>query len=93
MICQACEKNESVASVICRNCMSHYAAIREGRFEERELVVGEHHHTILSWRRGGPDGGKDAARRHTEGKRGGLFGRKAAPEPEPTLHELPAPPM
>jgi nicotinate-nucleotide--dimethylbenzimidazole phosphoribosyltransferase len=91
MLCQACENNETTQSVICDSCVSHYASIREGQYQEQELVAGEAHYVVRSWVHIEAPQHKKAARDDKAGKKKGFFGKKEAPEAAPEPDEAPPP--
>ncbi|MFN3432536.1 MAG: hypothetical protein ACK46X_21645, partial [Candidatus Sericytochromatia bacterium] len=73
MLCQACEKNETTLAVICENCVSHYASIREGHYQERDLTIAEHRYVVRSWIQVAAPTHKRATREDKSTKKG-LFG-------------------
>lgn len=91
MLCQACENNETTVSVICDSCVSHYASIREGQYQEQELVAGEAHYVVRSWVHIEAPAHKKSARDDKAGKKKGFFGKKEAPETAPEPEEAPPP--
>ncbi|MFP5502382.1 MAG: hypothetical protein ACLGIN_07815 [Candidatus Sericytochromatia bacterium] len=93
MRCQACEKNEADTAVICGSCREHYAAIREGQFQEREMELGEARLKIRSWVAvAAPAEKKKIRDEKAAAKKQGFFGRPAPAVAAPVEEEAPPPP-